>query len=133
MATYFLSCSLSWKGHNRLVHPDLPFTSLTYSFGANISHRLVVGDSVLLQADFTRPQSAVQLQKMKMHTTCIVMTLQRDFLILTKLKRTNPGNHEYCPYQTDKKIMCQSLQGKCLVNMLSISCSPQTHDGIRVR
>jgi hypothetical protein len=39
---------------------------------------------------------------------------------LSKLKKTKPGNHEYCAYQTDKKIMCQSLRGKCLVNMLSI-------------
>jgi hypothetical protein len=103
-----------------VVHPGLPLTSWTAMHLVQILQSQTSGRGFHALRDrfYPNPQSAVQLHKMKIHTTCIDMTLWKDFL--TKFKRTQPGNHENCPYQTDKKLMCQSLQDKCLVNMLSI-------------
>jgi hypothetical protein len=57
---------------------------------------------------YTSPQLALELHKMKIHTTGTAMTSRKDFT--TVLRRTKLGNHEYCFYQKDMKIICLSFQ-----------------------
>ena len=88
----------------RVVHSGLPFTSWTVIHLVQILQSQTSGRGFHAQTDFT-PILGQLYSCIKWKSTP-----------LTKLNRTKPGNHEYCPYQMDKKIMFQSLQEKCLVN-----------------